>query len=68
MEFFAGVDTHRDSHSIAILNHLGEVLDSFTIAATSIGCAEAIDRTAKYSPLTWGLEGTGSYGRPLPTH
>lgn len=65
MEFFAGVDTHRDTHSIAILSELGEVLDAFTIAATSAGYSDAINRTVNFSPLTWGLEGTGSYGRPF---
>lgn len=63
VEFFAGVDTHRDTHSIAIINQLGELIDSFAVAATSTGYDEALDRTAKHIPLTWGLEGTGSYGR-----
>lgn len=63
MQFFAGVDTHRDTHSIAVLNQLGELLESFTIAASSSGYSEAIKRTAKYPSLIWGLEGTGSYGR-----
>lgn len=65
MEFFAGVDTHRDTHSVGIINQLGEMVDEFTIAATSAGYIEAIERSARYSPLTWGLEGTGSYGRPF---
>lgn len=65
MEFFAGVDTHRDTHSVAVLNQLGEVVQSFTIAATSTGYADAIARTAEFESLVWGLEGTGSYGRPF---
>jgi len=63
VEFFAGVDTHRDTHSVAIVNALGNVLDSFTIAADQSGYAEAIERTRKFQGLVWGLEGTGSYGR-----
>lgn len=65
MEFFAGVDTHRDTHSIAIVNALGELLDAFTITADHDGYAEAIDRSFKFTGLIWGLEGTGSYGRPF---
>jgi transposase len=65
LEFFAGVDTHRDTHSIAIVNRLGELLESFTVAANSSGYAEALAQTAKYAGLIWGLEGTGSYGRPF---
>lgn len=63
MKFVAGVDTHRDTHSVAILNELGAVVDSFTIEATAAGYAEAIARTASIEGLVWGLEGTGSYGR-----
>jgi transposase len=63
LKYVAGVDTHRDSHSIAILNELGTVIDAFTIEATPSGYAEAVARTASISPLVWGLEGTGSYGR-----
>lgn len=65
MEFFAGVDTHRDTHSVAVVNQLGEIVDRFSIPATSSGYAQAIERTAKFLPLVWGLEGTGSYGRPF---
>jgi transposase len=65
VEFFAGVDTHRDTHSVAIVNALGEVLDAFTIAADSTGYSDAIERGRKFDNLIWGLEGTGSYGRPF---
>jgi transposase len=63
VEFFAGVDTHRDTHSIAIVNALGEMVDAFTISANRDGYVEAIERSRKFNGLIWGLEGTGSYGR-----
>ncbi len=63
MEFFAGVDTHRDTHSIAILNGLGLVVEAFTISANQTGYIEAIERGRQFENLIWGLEGTGSYGR-----
>ena len=63
MEYFAGVETHRDTHSIVILDELGKVVESFAIEATSQGYAQAIDRMRTVAPLQWGLEGTGSYGR-----
>ena len=63
MEYFAGVDTHRDTHSIVILDELGKVVESFAIEATSQGYAQAIDRMRTVASLQWGLEGTGSYGR-----
>lgn len=63
MKRIAGVDTHRDTHSIAIIDELGVMLDAFTIAASAEGYAEAMERTASMDDLVWGLEGTGSYGR-----
>jgi len=63
MGFFAGVDTHRDEHAIAVINGVGEVVDHFTIEANTSGYSLALERTAKYADLIWGLEGTGSYGR-----
>jgi transposase len=65
VEFFAGVDTHRDTHSVAIVSALGELLGAFTISADHAGYAEAIERSREFSGLVWGLEGTGSYGRPF---
>lgn len=65
MEFFAGVDTHRDTHSIVVINHLGEVIEMLTISADDAGYGNAISRLAKLENLIWGLEGTGSYGRPF---
>ncbi len=65
MEYFAGVDTHKDTHSVAVLNQLGEKVEAFSIAANGEGYAEAMERVAKFAPLVWGLEGTGSYGRPF---
>lgn len=63
MKQFAGVDTHRDSHSVVIINELGEVLERFTLPTTSEAYAETIARLQHYSDLIWGLEGIGSYGR-----
>lgn len=65
MNFFAGVDTHKDTHSIVVINRVGEVRESFTIEANQTGFADAIQRMSKYEGLIWGLEGTGSYGRPF---
>jgi len=61
----AGVDTHRDNHSIVILDPVGRVLKQFTIAATVDGYQHAIDEAAPFGEVIWGIEGTGSYGRGL---
>ncbi len=61
----AGVDTHRDSHSVVVLDSVGRPLTQFTVPASEAGYRQAIDLAAPFTPLSWGLEGTGSYGRGL---
>ena len=65
MEAFAGVDTHKDTHTIVIVDQLGKEVEHFSIATNSAGYAKAMELAAKYVGLIWGLEGTGSYGRPF---
>ncbi len=59
----AGVDTHKDTHSIAVIDRVGAVVAELTIAATVEGYAQAITRVTEFEGLVWGIEGTGSYGR-----
>jgi transposase len=59
----AGVDTHKDTHSIVVIDRVGVVVAQFTIAATLEGYAQAISRVSEFEGLVWGIEGTGSYGR-----
>ena len=66
MKFFAGVDTHRDNHTVVVINAVGELLETFTIEANAAGYGLAMGRVANYAGLIWGLEGTGSYGRSFP--
>jgi transposase len=61
----AGVDTHRDSHSIVIIDPVGHVLKQWTIATTVEGYQQAIAVAAEFGEVDWGIEGTGSYGRGL---
>lgn len=65
MKYFAGVDTHRDEHYLVVIDQMGQIVESLSISANSVGYAQAIEKTASYSDLIWGMEGTGSYGRPF---
>ena len=58
----AGVDCHKDSHVIAVLDDVGRVLEELTITGAQ-EFSRALDVTARWGELTWGLESTGSYGR-----
>lgn len=57
----AGVDAHRDSHSIAFIDAVGKVVGTLTIPTTIEGYHRAIALGKQLGTQQWGLEGTGSY-------
>jgi transposase len=65
--FVIGVDTHRDSHELAICERTGRVLATAPVAATHSGYRQALRLAARHAPgcRVWAVEGTGSYGRGL---
>jgi len=61
-----GVDTHKYVHAAVAIDDLGAVLDSRTFPADSCGYAQLIDWSLTLGGrLTFGIEGTGSYGAGL---
>ena len=64
-----GVDTHKASHTAAIVDRLGGVLASTTIATDAFGQRRLLAwveaRAAR--PRVWAIEGTGSFGAGLTT-
>lgn len=62
----AGVDTHRDTHTTAVLDHQGRLLKTATFATTAAGYKELHQWVASYGTIDKiGVEGTGSYGKGL---
>jgi transposase len=61
-----GVDTHKDTHTAAVVDRFGGVLDTFEFPANQAGYRSALARvgTAQGTRM-WGVEGTGSYGAGL---
>lgn len=65
---FVGVDTHKDTHHVALTDHLGRDLDDREFASTAAGVTELIAWiTAAGAVERVGVEGTGSYGSTLAT-
>jgi len=65
-----GVDTHRDSHSVAILAaDTAIVQGQITIAANERGYRRLLRYAKEHAPKrrAWAIEGTGSYGAGLAT-
>jgi len=66
-----GVDTHKDSHYAVALDQVGQILDEFSVPATSVGYAELQQRVEQLTDagnLAFGIEGAGSWGAGLCQH
>ena len=62
----AGVDTHKDTHHVAVLAATGARLGDLKVPATPAGYKLLLAFVTSYGPLTLvGLEGTNSYGAGL---
>jgi len=61
-----GVDTHKDSHSAALMDGLGGLVASTDVGANQRGYVQLLEwARGRSSRRTWVVEGTGSYGAGL---
>lgn len=63
---FAGVDTHKGTHTLCLLDHMGRAIGTFRFAADAKGYDALAGKIG--GPATCagvGVEGTGSYGAGL---
>lgn len=61
-----GVDTHKHVHVAVAIDELGTILDSRSFAADSGGYTQLVDWAIAFGgKVTFGIEGTGSYGAGL---
>ena len=68
LDYIVGVDPHRDSHALAVVDVVsGAVVFEATVAATSGGYADALRLVEENAPgrRAFAIEGTGSYGLGL---
>jgi transposase len=65
-----GVDTHRDSHTAAVLDTMGTVLSDTTVPADAFGYKRVLTFGRSRAPglRAWAIEGTGSFGAGLTTY
>ena len=70
VEVVIGVDTHKDTHTAAVLDaRTGGLLSRATVPADPDGYAELSTLAEQHSGLrAWALEGTGGYGAGLARH
>jgi len=68
LDFVVGVDPHRDSHALAVVEvRSGVVVFERCVAADSGGYAEALRLVEEHAPArrAFAVEGTGSFGAGL---
>jgi transposase len=68
LDYVIGVDPHRDTHALAIVDvRTGGVVFEASVAANSSGYARALKLAREYAPgrRAFAIEGTGSFGAGL---
>jgi transposase len=67
VEVVIGVDTHKDTHTAAVVDaRTGAVLDRATAGADPDGYADLVELAEQHPGLrAWALEGSGGYGAGL---
>jgi transposase len=64
-----GVDTHKNTHVAVILNEIGGKLSELSVPANTAGYQKLEAwATEQGEQITFGVEGTGSYGAGLASH
>ena len=65
-ELVAGIDTHKNTHHVAILDHVGRAVADREFRADGRGYAQIIAFLREHGDVgSIGVEGTGSYGAGL---
>ena len=64
-----GVDTHKESHTAAVVEPTGGVVAHLTVPSDAFGARRvlAFARAHQAGRRVWAIEGTGSYGAGLTT-
>jgi transposase len=63
-----GVDTHKHTHTAAVVSSTGEVLEQLTVPADPKGYRRVITFGLRHAgSRIWAIEGTGSFGAGLTT-
>lgn len=72
VDFVIGVDTHKHSHTLGVINRTGAELGDVTLATDAFGyrrmLAFARQHTTGSDRRVWAIEGTGSFGAGLMTY
>lgn len=67
IDYVIGVDTHKNSHSAAVVNATGGVVSALDVTASEAGYRRLLALAIRQAVgrRAWAVEGTGSYGSGL---
>ena len=70
IDFVVGVDTHKHSHTAAIVTRAGGVVTHLTVLTDADGYARLLAFARERAPgrRLWAIAGTGSFGAGLTAH
>jgi hypothetical protein len=70
VDFIVGVDTHKSSHTGAVVDGTGAVRATTTLPVDAFGYRRLLQFARAKAPTRrlWAIEGTGSFGRGLTTY
>ncbi len=65
---FAGIDTHKDTLAVSVIDHTGRQLAGVEVANTDAGFARLSALLGEHHVGRVGIEGSGNYGRAASVH
>ena len=65
---FAGMDTHKDSLTVAVIDQAGRVQATRQLSNTEAGFASLVSLLRRHRVRRVGIEGSGGYGRAAVIH
>lgn len=65
---FAGIDTHKDTLAVAVIDEQGRLVDQAQVPNSEQGFVKLTDLLIGHHVHRVGIEGSGSYGRAVAIH
>ena len=64
----AGIDTHKDTLAVAVVDDTGRLVGGGDVPNTERGFAQLVDMFTSHQVQRVGIEGSGSFGRAVAVH
>ena len=65
---FAGIDTHKDTLAVAVIDNAGRLLAAREVPNTEQGFVQLVGLFDTHQVLRVGIEGSGHFGRAVAVH